>query len=125
MWSQFLVFLWALVMPIIPAIVTTGVLIVADFTTGLYAAYRTKEVITSRRMRDTIDKIFIYNVSILLAHLIEKYMVAEAIPVLRIALGFIVLAEFKSISENFHKITGVNMYEKIMAYLKKKHDIEI
>jgi hypothetical protein len=112
-------------MPILPAIVITGVLIFTDFATGLYAAHKTKKRITSSRMRDTIDKIFVYNTSIILAYLIERYMLQGAFPVLRVALGFIALAEFKSISENFHKITGINLHKKILSYLKKKHDLEL
>lgn len=125
MWSHFLVFLAALILPILPALVITGILIFTDFGTGIYAAHKRREKITSSRMRDTLDKILVYNVSIFLAHIIERFMIQEAIPVLRIVLGFIALAEFKSISENFHKITGINLYKKFLAYLKKKHNIEI
>lgn len=123
MFSHFFVFLVALLTPLLPAVFTTGILITVDFVTGIWASKRKNDPITSARLRDTVDKILIYNMTILLSFLVEKYMISEAIPLLRVALGFIAISEFKSISENIERISGVNPYTKIIKYLKKKHDL--
>lgn len=125
MWHEFVVFAALLLAPIIPSLIVTGVFIIVDLTTGIWASKKAKRKITSRRLRDTIDKTFVYNVSILLAFLIERYMVKDAFPILRVVLGLISLAEFKSISENLHEITGVDLYKRALKYLKKQHDIKL
>lgn len=125
MWHQLFLLFVVFITPIVPAMLVTGFLITVDFLTGIYASMRQKKKITSRRLRDTIDKVFVYNITIIVAFLIEKYMIDGAIPLFRVVLGFISLAEVKSISENFNKITGINLYKKGIAYLKKKHDIEV
>jgi len=125
MWHEFVVFTAILVAPIVPSLIVTGVFIIADLATGIWASKKAGRKITSRRLRDTIDKAFVYNVSIILAFLIEKYMMKDAFPILRVVLGLISLAEFKSVSENLHEITGIDLYKKAVKYLKKKHNIEL
>lgn len=119
--EEILIFLIVFLSPIMPAIYATGFLISIDFVTGVWGAHKKKEKISSRKMRDTLDKILVYNMGIIIAHLIENYMLEGWIPFIRVVLGFVAISELKSISENLHKITGIDVYKKAIKYLKKKH----
>ncbi|WP_430411012.1 phage holin family protein [Kordia sp.] len=111
--------LLALVSPIATIMFTIIFLIVVDFITGAYAAFKSNIPISSERIGNTISKFFIYNLVILSAFLLEKYIVKE-IPFQRIITGFIAIAEVKSILENFNKIYGINPFKALINLIKKK-----
>lgn len=98
---------------------TIAFLIVTDFIIGAYASYKNKIPISSERIGNTISKFFIYNLVVLSAFLLEKYIVEE-IPFQRIITGFIAIAEIKSILENFNKIYGINPFKVLIKLIKKK-----
>lgn len=98
---------------------TIAFLIVVDFITGAYASVKNNIPISSERIGHTISKFFIYNLVVLSAFLLEKYIVEE-IPFQRIIAGFIAIAEIKSILENFNKIYGINPFKALIKLIKKK-----
>lgn len=98
---------------------TIAFLIVVDFITGAYASVKNNISISSERIGHTISKFFIYNLVVLSAFLLEKYIVEE-IPFQRIITGFIAIAEIKSILENFNKIYGINPFKAFIKLIKKK-----
>jgi hypothetical protein len=117
--KPYLFWLFALIAPIAAVMLTIAFLIVADFITGAYASYKKKIPMSSERIGNTISKFFIYNLVVLSAFLLEKYIVKE-IPFQRIITGFIAIAEIKSILENFNKIYGINPFKALVNLIKKK-----
>jgi hypothetical protein len=123
--KPYLFWLFALIAPIAAVMLTIAFLIIVDFITGAYASYKNKIPISSERIGNTISKFFIYNLVVLSAFLLEKYIVKE-IPFQRIITGFIAIAEIKSILENFNKIYGINPFKALIKLIKKRslNDLE-
>jgi phage-related holin len=117
--KPYLFWLLALIAPIASVMLTVAFLIIVDFITGTYAAIRKKTPITSEQIGNTISKFFIYNLVVLSAFLLEKYIVKE-IPFQRIIAGFIAIAEIKSIMENFYSIYGINPFKALINLIRKK-----
>jgi len=115
---NFMFWILALIAPIKTVMLTIGFLIIADFITGAYAAFKNNIPIQSKRIGHTVSKFFIYNLVVLSAFLLEKYIVNE-IPFQKIITGFIAIAEIKSILENFDKIYGVNPFKALINIMKK------
>lgn len=117
--KPYLFWLFALIAPIVSVMLTVAFLIIVDFITGTYAAIKKNIPITSERIGNTISKFFIYNLVVISAFLLEKYIVKE-IPFMRIIAGFIAIAEIKSIMENFNEIYGINPFKALVNLIKKK-----
>lgn len=111
--------LLTLISPMTTIMFTIIFLIIVDFITGAYASFKSNIPISSERIGNTVSKFFIYNLVILSAFLLEKYIVKE-IPFQRIITGFIAIAEVKSILENFNKIYGINPFKALINLIKKK-----
>jgi len=105
--------------PIIPAMIAVGILVIIDFITGLIAAKKQNVAITSKKMGATITKMLVYQLIIITSQLCETYLVPQ-IPFIKITLAFLAVTEFTSIAENFQKTTGKDLMSKIRAYLDKK-----
>lgn len=117
--KPYLFWLMTLVAPIASVMFTVAFLIIVDFITGTYASIKKNVPITSEHIGNTISKFFIYNLVVLSAFLLEKYIVKE-IPFQRIIAGFIAIAEIKSIMENFNKIYGINPFKALINLIKKR-----
>lgn len=111
--------LLTLISPMTTIMFTIIFLIIVDFITGAYASFKNNIPISSERIGNTVSKFFIYNLVVLSAFLLEKYIVNE-IPFQRIITGFIAIAEVKSILENFNKIYGINPFKALINLIKKK-----
>ncbi|MDW8347253.1 MAG: phage holin family protein [Bacteroidia bacterium] len=101
----------SLLAPIKAILITTSLLILADTITGIIAAYKRGEEINSTGFKKTIIKLFLYNLVIILAFLIEKFIFDEFIPFVKIGAMVIALTEFKSVIENFESITGIQLVQ--------------
>lgn len=103
--------------PIQATMVTVLVLVIADLITGLLAAKKSKDPITSAGLRRTIIKIFLYQGAIILAFLTQKYLTGETIPVSNIVAGFIGLTELTSVVENMNIISGKSLFKALLSKL--------
>lgn len=115
---HFVFWLLALLSPLNGVLTTIMFLIVVDFITGAYAAYKSGISIKSEKIANTISKFFIYNLVIISAYFLEKHIVNE-VPFLKIIAGFIAITEIKSILENYNKIYGVNPFTGIKSFLNQ------
>jgi len=102
--------------------IAAGVLIALDLATGIYAALKTEQPITSAGLRRTVSKFFIYNVAIGAGFLVEHYMMKGAIPVSNIVASAIGMTELKSILENLDKIQGGSLVRQIIEKLGSVND---
>lgn len=108
--------------PIMMVIITVGVLIMVDLITGIWAALKRGEKISSAAMRRTISKIVIYQVAVISGFMLETYILEGILPVAKIVAGVIGMVEFKSILENCNMIMGGDMFKIIINKLGSDND---
>lgn len=108
----------AILAPIHGVMIAVGFLIGADFITGVAAAVKRKEKITSRAMSRTVWKILCYQLAVISGFAMEQLLV-DIFPVAKLAAAAIGLVEFKSLIENIKTITGVDL-SSILAKVQKR-----
>lgn len=123
-WTLKLASMFLLVLaPIHPVLLAVSALIILDMVTGIWAAVKRKEKITSTNLKKTIVKTFLYQCSIIFAWLMETQLL-DGVPVLKVVTGIIAVTEGKSFFENVHAITGTDFWslaiEKIQSAAAKK-----
>lgn len=105
----------ALTQPVHSVMIATGVLLVFDFTTGVWAAHKQGIKITSAGFKKSLWKMLGYQLTIVTALVMEHHLM-QGTPVVNVVAGAIGLTEGFSVLENIKKITGVD----IMALLRDK-----
>ena len=118
----------AFCMPIKDFAYISIIFVLADLITGIWAALKRKEKLTSKGIRKTLGKLLSYLTIIMLVHLFERFiMETDYLHLVNIVTGVIVLAEFKSITENLESITGnkifTKIYETVYNTFSKKKDL--
>lgn len=108
--------------PIKMVMITVGFLIFGDLVTGMWAAHKRGEKISSAAMRRTISKIFVYQLSIISGFLLETYILDHVLPIAKIVAGVIGMVEFKSILENSNTIVGGDIFKTILSKLGSDND---
>jgi phage-related holin len=104
--------------PIADFISVIALLMTADLITGIQAAQKRKEPITSNGIRRTVVKIVVYALVIIVCEKIKLTFFHDVD--IKFSYGvalFIVLIELKSLSENIKTITGIDIWEKIKTLL--------
>ncbi len=103
--------------PIHTTMLVVCLIIMGDFFTGICAAYKTKTPITSARMRDSITKLFFYNVAIISCYGLEQFLIGDAFPAVKLCAGLIGSTEVLSILENINIITDSKVFDSLIAKL--------
>jgi hypothetical protein len=111
-----------ILIPIKAVMATVGFLIFLDLFSGIWAAFKRQEKITSAALRRTLSKMVIYQLSIISAFFIEHYIFAETLPVTKIVAGFIGMVEFKSSLENANIILGTDVFKLLISKLGSDND---
>lgn len=107
--------------PIHAVMITVGVLIFADLFTGIYAAYKNNEEISSARLRDSLTKICVYQTVIITGFLVETHLIEGLVPVVKLVAGIIGMVEITSLIENSNKILGKNIFGMLLDKLGSKN----
>lgn len=111
--------------PIEPVIITTFVLVLADFITGVLAARKSGTKITSTGFKRSVGKLFLYETAMCLAFLVQKYMTGDLLPASKLVSALIGLTELKSILENLDTIQGSSFFNAILGRItQSEKDIE-
>jgi Na+/H+ antiporter NhaD/arsenite permease-like protein len=108
--------------PIKAVIVITGVLILADTITGMLAARKRGEKISSAGLRRTVTKSLVYLSAVCLGFLVEHYMIEDFLPISKIISGVISIVELKSILENLDSINGSSLFKTVIERLGSVND---
>lgn len=108
--------------PIKGVIITAMVLILADLITGILAARKKGESITSAGLRRTVTKVAVYLAAICLGFLVEKYMLSDLLPVSKIVSALIGAVEAKSIFENLDVLNGSSIFKSLIEKLGSIND---
>lgn len=114
--------LLAVFAPIKPAAIACLVLVFVDLITGVIAASRRGEAITSAKLKTTVIKLFIYEMAILMAFLAQQYLTGTVLPVCNLTTSVIGLTEMKSVLENLDSISGVNLFQALIDRVSRSKD---
>lgn len=107
--------------PIHAVIVTVGILIFADLATGIWAAKKRGDEISSARMRDSITKMLVYQTVIITGFLVETYLIGGLVPVVKLVAAVIGMVELKSLIENANQILGQDLFKVLLSKLGSKN----
>jgi len=114
-WSTLLGAVTAFVFNVQPFITLLVGLVLADLVTGMMAAKKRKERISSRGIFRTVEKITVQCIAILAAEGIRVTLFPE-VNLTYVVVFVIAMSEFKSIIENVETILEI----KIWSFLKSK-----
>lgn len=104
--------------PIHHLMVAVSALVVLDFVTGVWAALKRSEKISSNKMKRSITKAIMYQIALVMAFIVETYLIKD-VPVIKVVAGLIGLTEAQSLTENIKQITGVDHWATLKALLNK------
>lgn len=102
--------------PIKAQLITVLTLIAVDLISGILAARKRKEPINSKGLRKTLAKFLIYEIAIILAFLVDQYLV-PGLNLARIASTFVGITELKSCYENLNELSNDNLLKSILEKL--------
>lgn len=107
----------AVLAPIHAVLLTVGLLIAADTVTGIWAAVKKGDKITSAKLRNTVSKSFVYTIMIIVSHFMEVHIMSDVIPVAKIVATLISSVELLSLAENSNIILGQNIFSALIEKL--------
>jgi phage-related holin len=110
----------AVFIPIKAAIITIVILTLLDFVSGVMAAMRRKEQLTSSGFKRTVVKLLVYLAVACLAFLVERFLTGDLVPLAKIASGLVGITELKSILENLEDITGLPLLKLLIDKLSQQ-----
>jgi hypothetical protein len=115
--------------PITPLVLLAVFTIILDTTFGIWRSVKKNGWISirSRRLSHTISKSLLYTGAITFVFLLEKFVVADILGhfisidlvLTKMFTFFCVATEVKSINESYYSVTGVNVWEKFMQFIKR------
>ena len=130
--SNFLLFvfsIFAVLTPVRPMVLLAVATIILDMGFGIWRSVKKNgwASIRSRRLSNTISKSLLYSGAIVFIFLLEKYVLADLLGYfIRVDLlltkgftAFCVFTEVKSINESYFSVTGVNVWDKFMQFVKR------
>ena len=103
--------------PIKAVLITVGILIFADFVTGILAAKKRGESISSAKIRNSVTKCLVYQSAVITGFLVQTFLLQGFIPIVNIVASLIGLTELTSFYENLNTIKGGNIFRKIIELL--------
>jgi len=103
-------------------LIVAGILIIADLVTGVWAAYKLGNTISSAGLRRTVSKFCVYQIAIISAFIVQKFLLNDLIPASNIVAGVIGIVELKSILENANKILNTDIFKAVLAKLGSVND---
>ncbi len=131
-YMKIMAILSALFAPIQGIMVTVGLLILADTIMGVWKAKKLKEKITSRGLSKIISKMFLYEGTIILFFLIDKFILGDilfkffSIDWLLTKVVALVLAsiEIFSIDENYRAVKKYGLWHAFKRLVARGKDIK-
>lgn len=90
-----------------------GGLLLIDTITGVWAAAKRGEAISSRRFSRVVGKAILYQIAVLSGHLLEVAL-SGMIPMSKLIMGAIALTEGKSLIENINTIRGEDIFKHVL-----------
>jgi len=122
---------FAFFLPISGILIMIGVLIVIDTITGIWKANKIGEKITSRKLSSIISKLALYEVTVIMFFLIDKFILNDiiltffSVPFMLTKVVALVLAsiEVMSINENYKVVKGIDLWQSMKLLFARAKDI--
>jgi len=102
------------------ALIAALALVFFDFVTGVLAARKRKEKITSAGFKRTVGKIVLYEMALCMAFLAQEFLLGDDVPAFKLISTMIGLVELKSILENLDTINGKPVFRAILKKITQK-----
>lgn len=128
---KLLAVLFALLSPIQGILITVGICIFADTIVGIWKARKIGEPLKSRKLGQLVTKMLIYQSTIIVFYLIDKYMLGEILShfvqvdyLLTKAIALVLASiEIFSIDENMRQVKGSGLWEAFKTLIGKSKQI--
>jgi hypothetical protein len=112
--------LTALFAPVMPLLLTVGVMIMFDTIIGLYRSYKLGVDWKSKLgWTGIITKVFLTAGSVCCVYFMDKYIIQSGLHLERVVATIICLTEAKSISESLEMLYGYNIWKKLKELIMK------
>ena len=118
--------------PVKPMVLMAVFTIILDMFFGIWRSVRKNgwASIRSRRLSNTISKSLLYSGAIVFIFLLEKFVLADLLSyfisvdlvMTKAFTAFCVFTEIKSINESYHSVTGINVWDKFIAFVKRSKE---
>ena len=122
---------FAFFLPISGILIMIGVLISIDTITGIWKAKKLGEKITSRKLSAIISKLALYEITVIMFFLIDKFILNEiiltffSVPFMLTKVVALVLSsiEVMSINENYKIVKGIDLWQSMKLLFARAKDI--
>ena len=124
--------LFAVLAPVKPMVLMAVATIILDMGFGIWRSVKKNgwASIRSRRLSNTISKSLLYSGAIVFIFLLEKFVLSDLLAyfisvdllLTKAFTAFCVFTEIKSINENYFSVTGINVWEKFMQFVKRSKE---
>ena len=118
--------------PVTPLVLIAILSIILDTAFGVWRSVKKGgwSSIRSRRLSHTISKSLLYSGAIVFIFLLEKFVVADILGqfiaidlvLTKMFTFFCVVTEVKSINESYFSVTGVNVWDKFIDFVKRSKE---
>ena len=123
---------FAFFLPISGILLMIGVLISIDTITGIWKAKKLGDKITSRKLSSIISKLALYEVTVIMFFLIDKFILNDiiltffSVPFMLTKVTALVLAsiEVMSINENYKIVKGIDLWQSMKLLFARAKDIK-
>ena len=123
---------FAFFMPISGILIMIGVLICIDTFTGIWKANKLEEKITSRKLSSIISKLALYEITVIMFFLIDRFILNDiiltffSVPFMLTKVVALVLAsiEVMSINENYKVVKGIDLWQSMKLLFARAKDIK-
>lgn len=130
--KQFILIVCSFLLPIKGVLLTVGLCILLDTILGIYRSKKIKQKITSRKLSNIVSKMVLYQSSIILFFIIDKFILGDIIGIFTeveyimtklIAITLISI-ELKSMNENYEVISGLSIWERFKKMLIRAKEVK-
>ena len=123
---------FAFFLPISGILIMIGVLISIDTITGIWKAKKLGEKITSRKLSAIISKLALYEITVIMFFLIDKFILNEiiltffSVPFMLTKVTALVLAsiEVMSINENYKIVKGIDLWQSMKLLFARAKEVK-
>lgn len=106
-------------LPVHSVILIMVFMVMIDFTTGIWRALKDRNSITSKKLGDTIEKMILYMVGIIVSFVLQNHININGFNIMWLFGTLIITREYVSVIENIEGITGTKMVYSIRKYIDR------
>ena len=123
---------FAFFLPISGILIMIGVLISIDTITGIWKAKKLGDKITSRKLSSIISKLALYEITVIMFFLIDKFILNEiiltffSVPFMLTKIVALVLSsiEVMSINENYKIVKGIDLWQSMKLLFARAKEVK-